>query len=32
MTSFKVVRMRVNPGREEEVLSSFGSDPSLKLR
>ena len=32
MTAFNVVRMRVKPGREEEVLSSFGSDPELKAK
>ena len=32
MTAFNVVRMRVKPGREKEVLSSFGSDPELKVK
>jgi hypothetical protein len=30
MTAFNMVRMRVKPGRDKEVLSSFGSDPEIK--
>ena len=32
MTAFNVVRMRVKPGHEKEVLSSFGTDPELKAK
>ena len=32
MTAFNVVRMRAKPGREKDMLATFGSDPEIKAK